>query len=381
MQWAALLTAVGALQGALLAAALVALPRGPRRANLAMAALLTAVSLALVGDFLRLDAQWVHFPRSYVALSVFPFLFGPLLLAYVTALTRADATPGWRQLAHGLPAMANLLALVPWLMLPEQQLVARIGDGLAAPNDGVNWLASAKAVSLLAYTGYALTRLRRWQRGLRHQFSNLDRINLHWLSALLILFLVLECVFFGHLLGVWPLGSRFGPPDTAVSLLLTLLVLATGILAVRQPRIFSGEEVLSAPLDDGTSGPTRGLRNLPAERVPELLTRLQHLMRDQALYRDRDLSLGRLAQAIGASPHQVSELLNHALGCTFFDYVNRERVAAVQRAMSEQPGASVLDLALDAGFNNKSTFNKAFRRVAGCTPTEWKAMQRNSPTL
>lgn len=192
MQWPALLTAVGAIQGGLLAAALVALPRGPRRANLAMAALLGVVSLALLGDFLRLDGQWMHCPRSYVALSTLPFLFGPLLLAYVEALTGADATPSWRQLVHGLPGMVNLLVLAPWLLLPEEQLVRRIGEGHAAPMDGMNWLALAKAISLLAYTGYALTRLHRWQSGLRHQFSNLDRINLHWLSGLLVLFLVLE---------------------------------------------------------------------------------------------------------------------------------------------------------------------------------------------
>lgn len=381
MQWPALLTAMGALQGGLLAAALIAHSRGPRRANRIMAALLGVISLALMGDFLRLDAQWVHWPRSYVALSSLPFLFGPLLLAYVEALTGADAAPRWRQLAHGLPWIGNLVALGPWLALPEARLIERIGDGLAAPGDGVNWLAVAKAISLLAYTGYALTRLHRWQSSLRDRFSNLDRINLHWLSSLLVMFFVLEGVFFGHLLGFWPLGSQLGPPDTAISLLLTLLVLATGVLAVRQPRIFSGEEFPSALSNDPAIDPIRGLRNLPVDRVPELRRRLQQQMSEQALYRDHDLSLGRLAQSLGASPHQVSELLNHELGCTFFDYINRERIAAVQRALREQPGSSILDLALEAGFNNKSTFNKAFRRVAGCTPSEWKAAQRNLPTV
>ena len=38
-------------------------------------------------------------------------------------------------------------------------------------------------------------------------------------------------------------------------------------------------------------------------------------------------------RVLAASPHQVSELLNHELGCSFFDYINRERVAAVQRGL------------------------------------------------
>lgn len=375
MQWPALLTAVGAIQGGLLAVALCAKPGGPRRANRFMAALLGVVALALLGDFLRLDAQWVHWPASYVALSSLPFLFGPLLLAYVQALTGAEAALRWRQLGHALPWVANLVVLAPWLMLPEPQLIERVRAGLAAPVVGVNLLALGKAISLLAYTGCALLRVRRWQRSLRDQFSNLDRVNLRWLSGLLAVFLLLECVFLSYLLGFWAARGPMGAADTAISLLLTLLVLATGVSAVRQPHIFSGETRPPAASAGETSAPSRGLRNLPPERVPALRERLQRLMSEQALYRDRELSLGGLAQALAASPHQVSELLNHELGCSFFDYINRERVAAVQRGLREQPAATVLDLALEAGFNNKSTFNKAFRRVAGCTPTEWKAAQ------
>lgn len=379
MQWPALLTAVGAIQGGLLAVALCAKPGGPRRANRFMAALLGVVALALLGDFLRLDAQWVHWPASYVALSSLPFLFGPLLLAYVQALTGGEAALRWRQLGHALPWVANLVVLAPWLMLPEPQLIERVRAGLAAPGVGVNLLALGKAISLLAYTGYALLQVRRWQRSLRDQFSNLDRVNLRWLSGLLAVFLLLECVFLSYLLGFWAPTGPMGAADTAISLLLTLLVLATGVSAVRQPHIFSGETRPPAASAGETSAPARSLRNLPPERVPALRERLQRLMSEQALYRDRELSLGGLAQALAASPHQVSELLNHELGCSFFDYINRERVAAVQRGLREQPAATVLDLALEAGFNNKSTFNKAFRRVAGCTPTEWKAAQGKVP--
>ncbi|MEB3198646.1 MAG: helix-turn-helix domain-containing protein [Candidatus Sericytochromatia bacterium] len=362
-----------------MAAALVAKRGGPRRANRFIAALLGVVSLALLGDFLRLDAQWLYWPASYVALSSLPFLFGPLLLAYVQGLTGAETALRWRDLGHALPWVANLMLLGPWLMLPEQQLIARIRDGLAAPVVGVNLLALGKAISLLAYTGYGLLRVRRWQAGLRDQFSNLDRVNLRWLSGLLALFLLLECVFLTYLLGLWaPLGST-GAADTSVSLLLTLLVLATGVLTVQQPHIFSSETRPPAASAGEASGLARGLRNLPPDRVPELRERLQQLMGEQALYRDRELSLGGLAKALAASPHQVSELLNHEIGCTFFDYINRERVAAVQRGLREHPEATVLDLALEAGFNNKSTFNKAFRRVAGCTPTEWKAAQEGLP--
>ncbi len=377
MKFMTLLAAAGALQGLLLAIALWLHPRGPRRANRIVAAFLFSITLALFADGLRLSDQWQQLPALFVALSATPFLFGPLLWLYVETLT----DPGYRlragHLLHALPWVLNLLLLLPWMRMPAHELIAALEPGMQATAEGVNLLAVAKVTSLFGYTLYAWRRLRRWQRHLLDSYSNLDRINLRWLGSLLIAFAGVEALVVLYLFGLFPRGGPLWMADTALSLVLAMLVLATGILALRQPQIFSGAQPAVTSLREETeAGPAaRPRRNLTAEDVPKLRARLDHLMHEQALYRDRDLSLAQLATALSASPHQVSELLNAELGCTFYDYINRHRVEAVQRRLRAEPEATVLDLALEVGFNNKATFNKAFRRVAGCTPSQWRAGQ------
>lgn len=381
MELTNILVTAGAVQGLLLAVALWLHPRGPRRANRIVAAFLLSIAVALFADGLRMGDQWQQWPRLFVALSATPFLFGPLLWLYVETLTDADYRLRAVHLVHAVPWLLNLLLLVPVLRLPTADLVAALQAGLQATQENVNLLALAKGASLFGYALYAWLRLRRWQRRMLDRFSNLDRINLRWLAGLLAAVVAVAAVVLLYLLGLSPRSGPVWMAETAISLVLTALVLATGLLALRQPQIFSGAEPAGpgTPREtEGAAGSPKPRRNLAAENVPRLRSRLDRLMREEALHRDRDLSLAQLASALSASPHQVSELLNTELGCTFYDYVNRHRVEAVQHRLRAEPEATVLDLALEAGFNNKATFNKAFRRVAGCTPSEWRARQGGS---
>ena len=89
---------------------------------------------------------------------------------------------------------------------------------------------------------------------------------------------------------------------------------------------------------------------------------------------DPDLDLNNLAERLGVGAQTLSELLNSHGGVKFYDYVNRRRVAAAQRLLRDpaQAGATVLDVALQAGFSSKSTFNKYFKQEVGQTPTEYR---------
>jgi len=94
-------------------------------------------------------------------------------------------------------------------------------------------------------------------------------------------------------------------------------------------------------------------------------------MTEQRLYRQPGLTLGELADAVGATPHEVSQVLSTRLARNFFTFVNEHRIEAVKTALttSDRP---VLDLAFEAGFQSKSTFNTAFRKATGMTPSEYR---------
>ena len=91
---------------------------------------------------------------------------------------------------------------------------------------------------------------------------------------------------------------------------------------------------------------------------------------------DSDIKLSDLAERIGTSPQLLSQYLNDMLGVNFFDYINSLRVAHIQKMMCSPDGAGqpLLDLAFGAGFNSRSTFNAAFKKISGVAPSAWRKL-------
>lgn len=97
-------------------------------------------------------------------------------------------------------------------------------------------------------------------------------------------------------------------------------------------------------------------------------------MRKGKLYLDPNLSLHKLSRHVGAPPNLVSQTLNEKIGSNFFDYVAHWRIEA-SRPLILACDASVLAIALDVGFNSRSTFYKAFKRETGATPKGYRTTQ------
>lgn len=109
-----------------------------------------------------------------------------------------------------------------------------------------------------------------------------------------------------------------------------------------------------------------------------LLARLDVLMQNDRLYVDPDLSLPSLAEQLGISPHQLSELLNARLGKSFARYLRERRIGAAKTMLCAEPSASVLSVGLAVGFSAQSNFYEAFRELEGMTPGAYRKLNCKS---
>ena len=99
--------------------------------------------------------------------------------------------------------------------------------------------------------------------------------------------------------------------------------------------------------------------------------KLDATMRNHTLWQNPSLSLHDLSRETGISQNNISQALNEHLGKNFYDYVNGWRIDAACIAMSETD-QSVLTISLDVGFNSKSTFNAAFKKIMHQTPRHYR---------
>ena len=110
--------------------------------------------------------------------------------------------------------------------------------------------------------------------------------------------------------------------------------------------------------------------------TPDMRARIQRKLREvlatNNVCGDSMLNLRSLSRLIHEKSHYVSQVINQDLGTNFYELVNRIRIDRAQRMLIEAPEKSVLEISLSVGYNSKSTFNTAFRRRTGVTPTEYR---------
>lgn len=120
---------------------------------------------------------------------------------------------------------------------------------------------------------------------------------------------------------------------------------------------------------------------LSQEKINAYLQQIQQYFEASQAFLRPDLSLNVLADELNIPKHYFSQLFNVHLGKSFYQYVAEYRIAyATKRMEEENIRIKIESLAYECGFNSKTSFNKYFKSVVGCTPVE-HLRKKNNETL
>lgn len=114
--------------------------------------------------------------------------------------------------------------------------------------------------------------------------------------------------------------------------------------------------------------------HLEMKKLEDIAERVRAGMEQEGLYKNPELSLQGLAKSLELKPYLVSRSLSEVLDKRFNDFVNECRVKEVQRLLKDPRNSrfTLLSLAMDAGFNSKSSFNRAVKKHLGVMPSDLK---------
>lgn len=109
----------------------------------------------------------------------------------------------------------------------------------------------------------------------------------------------------------------------------------------------------------------------------DMLSRFQHLMRDDMMFLQPRLSLDDVAEKMGTSKFNVSKLVNNTYNLGFPELVNILRVDYAEQYILNHKDAKQIDIAKECGFLSASSFNTIFKKVTGVTPKVWIAAKEH----
>ena len=110
--------------------------------------------------------------------------------------------------------------------------------------------------------------------------------------------------------------------------------------------------------------------------------RIRDAFESERVYRRMGLTVGALAEHLKIPEYRLRSLIHSELGYRNFNtLLHHYRVAEVSEALADpdRDGTPVLTLALSAGYQSLTPFNRAFRALHGMTPTQFRARSRQKP--
>ncbi|CAD5255136.1 MULTISPECIES: helix-turn-helix domain-containing protein [unclassified Imperialibacter] len=361
-------------------AVLLITKKAKSEADLILAAWLTAIGFHLCFFYLTFSDQFLSFPFLLGFNFPLPLLHGPFLFLYTSALTNQN-TPAKYKAAHFIPFVLLYGLFLPFILLPEEQKVEVFKNEGSGYEVEMLVMISSIMISGVVYVGLSLWKLNEHKKTIQDQFSSAEKINLAWLRYLI------------YGIGLIWLFVLFAE-DVMIFNAVVVFVFFLGYFGIRQVGIFSQgyptpEKLLPATAlavhGTATPGnPVSGQNNKPAapkyqrsglsdEAAAKLHSSLGEIMEKEKLYTNTELTLTELAKALDVHPHYLSQVINTFEGKTFYDYINTLRVEEFKRlvALPESKKFTLLALALDCGFNSKTSFNRNFKSVTGLAPSEY----------
>jgi len=299
---------------------------------------------------------------------------GVCIWFYVKGLVHTDTQLTSKDLRHLVPIVIIYACYIPFTMLPTplQTGVTAQQPDLSDPRVTtaimlmlIGWLTW---ISILVVYGFVTLRLLVRSRALIEQlYSDLEGKSLLWLHTLILLVLGFVLVTIaGSLLPATAYDITANP--VTLPLFQFLIVFSVAVFGLGQDSVIPDWNELAAPASPEAKYERSGLQ---AADMARIATKLAYQMTNNKLWQNPDLSLKDLSAATGVPQNSISQTLNAHIGVNFFDYVNHWRIKAACMALLTTD-ANVLTIAEDTGFNAKSTFNSAFKKLTGQTPRQFR---------
>lgn len=347
----------GFLHGVILIIALQRVKKANKRANKFLSLMIGLISLALIcrlsyePEILQISMKFGMLPDFIL------FLFGPLLLLYIKNLLAKDHEHTRINWWHFSPAMIHLIYMTAILLMDRERHLELVLAGKF--NMPIHIVLILSLTHNIIYWFASLRLLNAYQRESKNDISFTPQLKyLYTLLSLtgvcLVVWLISESLTVGG----------FGRPDFETYgyawISLTFIIYALGFFAMNQPELFKVNFSLEKYQHS----------RLTSAKIEKEVNRLTQIMLDEQLYKNPRLSRSDIEQKLNMNAVDLSRVINQGFGKNFFDFVNSYRIEEFIRLV--RSGAyqnyTLLAIANEAGFNSKTTFNTAFKKLTGKTP-------------
>ncbi|MBP1673172.1 MAG: hypothetical protein H6Q25_987 [Bacteroidetes bacterium] len=347
-----------------------------------LAFLMGVIGLQMLGYYLKQTGYWELYPHLIGTTAPVLLFHGPLLYLYCLYSLRPDTQIRKIDFLHFIPGIGGYLYMTRFFFLYSAEQKRLVDSGAIDDYDTFAIiLLFSIFISGITYAvlSYRLTILHK--RKMENQFSFTENINLKWVRYIILsmglIFVTAAIVMFvrDYLKVAFPFNA-----DYIFYTIIILFIFFVGFYGIKQQNLFVNQtKPTPKPENEPVAEPEVPKykhSGISDEEAKQLYTLLLQLMEQEKPFLESKLTLSELAEMMKITPNQLSQVINQVAKINFYDFINQYRVEAFIKQAEENPQYNLLSVALDAGFNSKSSFNQIFKKYKGVTPSTFLAQKR-----
>lgn len=343
------------------------------------------VSNVLFAVFLILNAIDICDPLFYMMVdgpsnlgmfkNMFVFLQIPVFYLYVLSVCYSDFKLKPQHLLHAIPFIITNLALVPrFYGVDTASKIFFIENRQNMIELKFNHI--LLHVQMIIYFVAVFRVLRKSKTLYLENYAGKNINSYNWLFQ----FTVVLCIVYGIALlkNILKFSDYVYISEgiKAGLLLLSLFIICWYLFkALNHPELFrnvdSKLKLVSEMISEEKNNEEPAVSN--SEYNEELL-RLKNYMIEKKPFLNSSLTIQEVSGEIEIPVRELSLLINHQLGQHFYDFVNTYRIENAMDILKDETKSkvTVLEILYEVGFNSKSSFNTAFKKHTGTTPTLYR---------
>lgn len=311
------------------------------------------------------------------------FLLGPVLYFYTRTLLNRSYTISRIEMWHFLPAAVYLLYSLLVFIIDTLVLDAFYFYADGRDKDLAFWCQMSGLISMLFYLILSLKVYNRYRAYTVEELSYANDVAFTWIKHFLMAFctiLVLRVLFF--ILN--PEWGKFGNKYWFYLCfsILALYIAITGYSSTLRTILnyrFTSPVVLPSFPEPELEKEEEESHSQAGVTTNDWHDKIAALFNEGRVTENPNLTLRDIADELGTNRNVVSGVINSDFGMNFNDYVNKKRTEAVVVKIEQgvHLNHTLLSIALDCGFNSKTTFNRAFKKHTGLTPRQYVEKQKS----
>ena len=110
-----------------------------------------------------------------------------------------------------------------------------------------------------------------------------------------------------------------------------------------------------------------------SSKAGSLVSRLSMVLDYLDTHYSENITLEEAANIACFSKFYFTRLFKQYTNQTFYDYLSTKRIKAAEQ-MLIIPNLPITEISLKAGFSSLSSFNRTFKRLKGCSPSEYRSL-------